>query len=170
MSKDIARVKKRRISHISTQAESLPYLLHQKIRIEGRQQCAACRGLRITDRPPKRVALGEITTNNQRKSMYTKVRYRCKQYDVYLCKTGLCWQTFHEIKSIKGENSRNWVIWLADKISVSGGLPTQTYARHIPISRLCGSSFNSLIINDLFKFNSTLINPRTQTPKPHHFP
>jgi hypothetical protein len=96
MSKDPPRSRKRRISHISQGAENRPPSLHEKVKLGKRRQYVASKGLRIEDRPQKRVALATIARNNQRPSKEVIVRTGCKQCQVYLCSTGLCWQTFHQ--------------------------------------------------------------------------
>jgi hypothetical protein len=98
ISKNLDQPPKCRIAYISTQAESRPVSLHQKIKMGNHRNCITYRGLRVSDRPQKRVVLAAIAANNQRESKRTVVRYECKQCDVYLCATGLCWQRFHENK------------------------------------------------------------------------
>jgi hypothetical protein len=95
MSKDLPRSKKRRISHISDRAEVLPVSHHEKESTKKRRQCVACAGLRLSDRPQKRVALATIAANKGRPNKTRIVRSHCKQCEVFLCSEGLCWSIYH---------------------------------------------------------------------------
>jgi hypothetical protein len=55
----------------------------------------SCKGLRFKDRPKKRRALVEISANHGMDSSRHDSIYRCKQYDVYLCKIRGCFKVFH---------------------------------------------------------------------------
>ena len=69
---------KRRISIISIASESLPPKDHELVKRQGRKQCVCCAGMRIGDRPPKRVALGQIAANSNRPSCRTDTYWYCK--------------------------------------------------------------------------------------------
>ena len=86
---------KRRISIISIASESLPPKDHELVKRQGRKQCVCCAGMRIGDRPPKRVALGQIAANSNRPSCRTDTYWYCKQCDVAICKKNDCWNRFH---------------------------------------------------------------------------
>jgi hypothetical protein len=90
MSKDIARSKKRRVSHISQDAEILPVSHYQKVKTGDRRQYVNCKGLRFQDRPQKRVVLGAIAANNQRATKRVISFWACKQCNVYLYRKGSC--------------------------------------------------------------------------------
>jgi hypothetical protein len=78
MSKDLPKSRKRRISYINQGAENRPLSLYEKMKLGKRRQCVIYKGLRIEDRPQKRVALVIITRNNQRPSKEVIVRTGCK--------------------------------------------------------------------------------------------
>lgn len=86
---------KRRVSKISIDSESLPPKEHVLELRERRQQCVCCAGMRIGDRPPKRVALGQISSNSQRQKRRTDTNQYCIQCDIAICKKYRCWDLFH---------------------------------------------------------------------------
>jgi hypothetical protein len=90
MAKDARVSPKRRVSHMSTDAETLPAIQHQLVRRQGRKDCVCCKGLRITDRPQKRIALGDIAANQGRESKRKQTNHYYKQYDVAICRKGMC--------------------------------------------------------------------------------
>ena len=90
MAKDARVSPKRRVSYISTDAETLPVIQHQLVRRQSRKDCVCCKGLRITDRPQKRIALGDIAANHKRESRRRSTNHYCKQCDVAICKKGMC--------------------------------------------------------------------------------
>ena len=59
------RVRKRSISKISIDSESLPVKDHRPVRREKRTACVCCKGMRIADRSQKRVTLGQIAAKLQ---------------------------------------------------------------------------------------------------------
>jgi hypothetical protein len=87
--------RKRRISQISQAADQVPIRSHEQVKLAKRGECVYCRGLRIRDRPKKRVALSEIATNQGRSSSRHESQYGCKQCDVHLCKQRGCFTAFH---------------------------------------------------------------------------
>jgi hypothetical protein len=97
MGKEFPLSKKRRISHISQDYETLPNSYHHKIKNKVRRQCVACKGLRLSDRPQKRLALATIATDNNRPSKRVLTFISCKQCKVFLCSKSLCWARYHEI-------------------------------------------------------------------------
>jgi hypothetical protein len=97
MAKDARVSPKRRVSHMSTDAETLPVIQHQLVRRQGRKDCVCCKGLRITDRPQKRIALGDIAANQGRESKRRQTDHYCKQCDVAICRKGMCWRIYHGI-------------------------------------------------------------------------
>jgi hypothetical protein len=98
MAKDVQVSPKRRISHMSTDAQSSPATEHEMVKMECRKDCVCCKGLRLGDRPQKRMALGEIAANQGRESKRTCTIYSCKQCDVALCKKRSCWKKYHRIE------------------------------------------------------------------------
>jgi hypothetical protein len=74
MSKDLPRSNKRRISYISHHTNDLLISEYQKEHMEKRRQYVACKGLRLLDRPQKRVVLGEIVCNKNRPSKTKNIK------------------------------------------------------------------------------------------------
>ncbi len=97
MAKDARVSPKRRVSHMSTDTETLPVIQHQLVRRQSRRDCMYYKGLRITDRPQKRIALGDIAANQNRESRRRSTNHYCKQCDVAICKKGMCWRRYHGI-------------------------------------------------------------------------
>lgn len=71
---------------------------HHHVKLLTRRDCAACKGIRFSDRPPKRVALGEIAANAHRKSVRKTSIWGCKECDVALCKKSSCFAIYHGIE------------------------------------------------------------------------
>jgi len=74
--------------------ESIPFEQHEHIN-RGRNKGSSCV---VCGRCPKRrrVALGEIAGNRQEQR--TKTRWGCRQCNVAICTSGLCWYIFHKQK------------------------------------------------------------------------
>ena len=89
---------KRRISQVSQAADIVPLRSHELIKIAKRGWCVACKGLRLKDRPRKRVALKEIASNKGRTSTRHQSSFGCRQCDVHLCKYNSCFRSFHREK------------------------------------------------------------------------
>jgi hypothetical protein len=87
---------KRGISYISQGAGDVPPSTYEQVKLGKRGRCMNCRGLRLTDRPKKRVALARIASNQGRESTRHDTFYGCKQCDVYLCKNRSCFDVFHK--------------------------------------------------------------------------
>jgi len=87
---------KRRILHISQGADDLPPRAHEQVKLGKRGRCIYCLGLRLTDRPKKRVALAQIASNQGRESTRHDSMYGCKQCGVYLCNIRGCFDVFHK--------------------------------------------------------------------------
>jgi hypothetical protein len=85
INKDVSRSKKKRVSHINQDAESLVYSYYQRMRVGLQRQYIVYAGLRVKDRPLKRAALAIIAGNKGRPSIIKRTRYACKQYDVSIC-------------------------------------------------------------------------------------
>ncbi len=89
---------KRRISIISREASIVPLKAHELVKMPKRGYCKACKGLRLRDRPRKRIALQEIAANKGRESINRQSSFGCKQCDVHLCKFNSCFRSFHAEK------------------------------------------------------------------------
>lgn len=91
-----AKVQKKRV-YPFTNAEALEVPLHryQHVKMPTRKDCAACKGVRHHDRPPKRVALAEIAANSGGSSDRRTSYWGCKQCRVSLCKKGGCFERYH---------------------------------------------------------------------------
>jgi hypothetical protein len=63
--------RKRRVAHISTEAENLPSREYEIVKRSTRKGCLCCGELRLGDRPQKRMALGEIVANQRQESNRT---------------------------------------------------------------------------------------------------
>jgi hypothetical protein len=63
IAKDVQVSSKRRISYMSTNAQSSSATKYKIIKIKWRKDCVCYKGLRLKDRPQKRMALGEIAAN-----------------------------------------------------------------------------------------------------------
>jgi hypothetical protein len=83
---------------MSTDAQSSPATEHEMVKMEWKKDCVCCKGLRLRDRPQKRIALGEIAANQGRESKRTCTIYSCKQCDVVLCKKRSCWKKYYRIE------------------------------------------------------------------------
>jgi hypothetical protein len=77
ISKDLPRSNKKRISYISYYTNDLLISEYQKKHIEKRRQYVICKGLRLSDRPQKRIILGEIVCNKNRPSKTKNVEWAC---------------------------------------------------------------------------------------------
>jgi hypothetical protein len=86
---------KRRISRISQGADQVPARSHEQVKLGKKGMCVYCKGLRLRDRPKKRVALAQIASNQGRKSSTHQSFYGCKECDVHLCKNRGCFDVFH---------------------------------------------------------------------------
>jgi hypothetical protein len=89
--------KKKTISHISTEADDTPAFQHTQVSVKVQKDCVCYKGIRLRDRPQKRVALAQITANKKRSSKRTSTVYRCLQYDVAICKKNSCWKRYYSI-------------------------------------------------------------------------
>jgi hypothetical protein len=85
----------RSISLVSQEATETVPQLHKRVRMAKRGWCVACKGLRLRDRPRKRIALAELASNMGRESTKHQSIYGCKQCDVHLCRSNSCWRRFH---------------------------------------------------------------------------
>jgi hypothetical protein len=74
MSKDFLRSNKKQISYISYYINNLLISEYQKEHIEKHRQYIACKGLRLSDRPQKRVVLGEIVCNKNKPSKTKNIK------------------------------------------------------------------------------------------------
>ena len=81
---------KKRVSHMSQDADDKPVRNHQEVKIGARKGCVCYKGLKYQDRPQKRAALAEIAVNNRRESIRTCTIYGYKQCGVALCKKRNC--------------------------------------------------------------------------------
>jgi hypothetical protein len=61
--KDAQVLGKRAFSYTNAEAYEVPLHQHEHVKMSTRRDCAACKGVTHADRPPKRVALGEIAAN-----------------------------------------------------------------------------------------------------------
>jgi hypothetical protein len=95
MGRDSDITLKRTIGRISEAANQVPARLHKMVKMSTRRECVSYKGLRFTDRPKKRVALGEIAANQGRESSRHLSFYGCKECDVHLCKQRPCFGVFH---------------------------------------------------------------------------
>ena len=93
--KDAQVPRKRGYSHINAEALEVPVHRHQHVKMPTRKDCAACKGVRHHDRPPKRVALAEIAANSGRPSARRTSWYDYKQCGVSLCKEGGYFERYH---------------------------------------------------------------------------
>jgi hypothetical protein len=98
MAKDVQVSPKRRISYMFTNVQSSLATEYEMVKIEWRKDCVCCKGLRLGDRPQKKMALKEIATNQGRESKRTCTIYSCKQYNVVLCKKRSCWKKYYRIE------------------------------------------------------------------------
>jgi hypothetical protein len=89
--------KKRTISYISTEADDTPAFQHTQVSVKVQKDCVCCKGIRLGDRPQKRVALAQIAANEKRSSKRTSTVYRCLQCDVAICKKNGCWKRYYGI-------------------------------------------------------------------------
>lgn len=78
------------------QADSIPFTEHQLVK-RRRGFCKCCWGLRASDRPQKRVALGKLVAVNNRETRTVSCRSGCLQCDVNICEKSGCWERFHRI-------------------------------------------------------------------------
>jgi hypothetical protein len=74
MSKDFPRSNKKRISYISYYTNDLLISEYQKEYIEKHRQYVVYKGLRLSDRPQKRIILGEIACNKNRPSKTKNIK------------------------------------------------------------------------------------------------
>jgi hypothetical protein len=78
ISKDLSRSRKKRILYISQEVENQPLSFHKKIKLGKYKQYIIYKGLRIEDRPQKKVILAIIARNNQQLSKEIIIRIGCK--------------------------------------------------------------------------------------------
>jgi hypothetical protein len=83
---------------MSTDVQSSLAIKHKIVKIEYRKDCVCYKGLRLRDRPQKKIALGEIAANQEQECKRTYTIYSYKQYDVVLCKKRSCWKKYYRIK------------------------------------------------------------------------
>jgi hypothetical protein len=95
LGKDAEVPRKRVFCHTNQEAFEVPIHRHQEVKMPTRKDCAACKGLRHWDRPPKRVALSEIAANTGRKSIRRSSWFGCKQCGVNLCNRYGCFERYH---------------------------------------------------------------------------
>ncbi len=88
-------VPKSTVSHISTNAESLPFKDHELVKLSVRKRCVCCAGLQAGDRPQKQVTLAQIAINSKQENRRTDTIYSCKQCDIAICKKNRCCEIFH---------------------------------------------------------------------------
>jgi hypothetical protein len=88
--------RKRGFSHMNAEAFEVPVHRHEHVKIPTKKDCAACKGVRFSDNPPKRVALAEIARNRHRSSTRRTSWYGCKQCNVAICRKSDCWDVYHE--------------------------------------------------------------------------
>ncbi len=74
----------------------MPVREHKLLKLPRRGGCVCYKGLRLRDRPKKRVPLGQIAANQGRESSRHESQYRCLQFDVHLCFKRGCFDIFHE--------------------------------------------------------------------------
>jgi len=92
---DTYRSPKKRVAHVAFEADETSPELHQRIKMDKRGYCKACMGGRFSDRPKKRVALGEIAANTGRQTAKHQTIWGCKQCSIHLCKERPCFGLFH---------------------------------------------------------------------------
>jgi len=92
---EVPRSNKRRISRVEPEADNMPLTLHTFIKMPKRGWCFYCKGGRVTDRPQKRVALGQIAVQNNRQSAMHQSSYGCKECNISLCRERGCWLKYH---------------------------------------------------------------------------
>jgi hypothetical protein len=73
----------------------MPTREHKQVKFRKRGECVCYKGLRLRDRPQKRLALYEIAANQGRKSSRHESQYGCKECDVHLCKERGYFDVFH---------------------------------------------------------------------------
>jgi hypothetical protein len=83
---------------MSTDVQSSLATKHKIVKIEYRKDCVCYKGLRLGDRPQKRIALGEIAANQEQEYKRTYTIYSYKQCDVVLCKKRSCWKKYYRIE------------------------------------------------------------------------
>lgn len=88
--------RKKSFGHIYAESIQVPVHRHQHIRMEERRDCAACKGVRYSDHPPKRVALAEIAMNKGRESKRKETYWGYKECNVALCQNGDCFRKYHQ--------------------------------------------------------------------------
>jgi hypothetical protein len=73
----------------------VPVHQHQHVKMPTRKNCAACKGARYRDNPPRRVALAKLAANQRRSSIRRSSTYGCKQCGVNLCRNSSCFARYH---------------------------------------------------------------------------
>jgi hypothetical protein len=73
----------------------VPKRSHEQVKLDKNGQCVYYKGLRLEDRPKKRVALAQIASNQGRESIRHLTFYGCKQCEVHLCRNRGCFDVFH---------------------------------------------------------------------------
>ena len=73
----------------------MPKGSHEQVKLGRKGLCVYCKGLRLGDRPKKRVALAQIASNRGRESSTHETFYGCKQCDVALCMKRGCFDVWH---------------------------------------------------------------------------
>jgi hypothetical protein len=71
---------------------------HKLVKLGKKGRCVSCKGLRYVNRLRKQVTLSQIAANHGRESSRHDSIYRCKQYDIYLCKERGCFDVFNRDK------------------------------------------------------------------------
>jgi hypothetical protein len=85
----------RSISLVSQKATKTVPQLYKRVRMAKRGWCVIYKGLRLRDRPRKRIALAKLASNIGRESTKHQSIYRCKQCNVHLYRSNSCWRRFH---------------------------------------------------------------------------
>jgi hypothetical protein len=73
----------------------VPKRSYEQVKLDKNRQCVYCRGLRLEDRPKKRVTLAQIALNQGRESIRHLTFYGYKQYDVHLYRNCSCFDVFY---------------------------------------------------------------------------
>jgi hypothetical protein len=76
----------------------VPVQSHELVKMAKRGNYVACKRLRYRDKPRKRLALGQITSNLGKESGRHTSSFGYKQCDVYLYDNNSCFESFHKEK------------------------------------------------------------------------
>jgi hypothetical protein len=87
---------KRQLAHSQRDYLKIPIHRHTQVKMPTRKDCAACKGSRYGDNPPKRVALAEVAANQRRSSKRKSSSYGCKQCSVNLCNNSICFSRYYQ--------------------------------------------------------------------------